>query len=103
MFFISSFQFLAEILSKCYQKERSFYWKKTTAWGEKLFFESVACVCFKLGTDILLIAFFMGIGFLMGVMTVSFALAIDLNKSLWISQKRLVYSGSFLKDTKVLV
>ena len=35
---------------------------------------------------LLVIAFSMAIGFLMGVMTISFALPIDLNKSLWNSE-----------------
>ena len=34
----------------------------------------------------LFIAFFMAIGFLIGVMTISFALPIDFYKSLWISK-----------------
>ena len=42
----------------------------------------------------------MAIGFLMGVMTISFALPIDLYKSLWKSEKNKDY---ILKDTKSLV
>ena len=57
------------------------------AWCKKFSYECVACVCLKFGTIFLLIAFFMAIGFLMGVMTISFALLIDLYKSLWISEK----------------
>ena len=46
----------------------------TKAWGKKIFYECVACVCLKFGTILLVIAFFMAIGFLMGVMTISIAL-----------------------------
>ena len=53
------------------------------AWGKKVFNECVACVCLTIGTFFLLIAFFMALGFLMCVMTISFALPIDLYKSLW--------------------
>ena len=56
------------------------------AWGEKLFSECVVCVCLTFGTIFLVIAFFMQIGFLMGVMTISFALPVDLYKSLWVSK-----------------
>ena len=58
----------------------------TTAWGKTIFYECAACVCLTFGTIFLVIAFFMAIGFLMGVMTTSFALQIDLYKSLWISK-----------------
>ena len=54
--------------------------------GKKIFYECVACVCITLGTIFLPIAFFMALGFLVGVMTISFALPIDLYKSLWISK-----------------
>ena len=57
-----------------------------TAWGEKIFYGCVACVCLTFGTIFLVIAFFMEIEFFMGVMTLCFALAIDLNKSLWNSK-----------------
>ena len=56
------------------------------AWFEKIFYECVACVCLTIGTIFLVIAFFMALGFLMGVLTVSFALPIDLYKSLWNSE-----------------
>ena len=62
------------------------------AWGKKFFYERVACVCLTFGTItkkkaiFLVIAFFMAIGFLMGVMTISFVLPIDLYKSLWNSE-----------------
>ena len=55
----------------------------TTAWVEKLLYESVACVCLTFGTVFLVNASFMAIRFLMGMMTISVALAIDLNKTLW--------------------
>ena len=51
------------------------------AWGKKIFYECVACVRLTLA-----IAFFMTLGFLMGVMIISFALPIDLYKSLWNSE-----------------
>ena len=57
------------------------------AWGEEIFYECVACVCLTFGTIALVIAFYMVLGFLMGVMTRSFALPYDLYKSLWISEK----------------
>ena len=49
------------------------------------FYECVVCVWLTFGTIFLVIAFFMAVGFLMGVMTISFALLIDLYNSLWIS------------------
>ena len=52
------------------------------AWGKQIFYECVACVCLTIGTIFLLIAFFMVLGFLMGVLTISFALPVDLYKSL---------------------
>ena len=58
----------------------------TMAWGKKIFYECVACVCLNFGTIFLVIAFFMALGFLMGVMTTSFALPNGLNKSVWISE-----------------
>ena len=59
----------------------------TTAWCKNIFYECVACVCLTFGTIFLVIAFFMAIGFLMGVMAISFALPIDLYKTLWNSKK----------------
>ena len=58
----------------------------TMAWGKKVSYECVACVCFAFGSSFLVIAFFMAIGFMMGVMTISSALPIDLYKSLWKSE-----------------
>ena len=53
------------------------------AWGKKIFYESVACDFLTFGIIILVIALFMVHEFLMGVMTISFALPIDLYKPLW--------------------
>ena len=58
----------------------------TTVWVRKLFYECVACVCLTFGTTYLAFAFFMALGLLMGVMTISIALPIDLYKSLWNSE-----------------
>ena len=59
----------------------------TTASGKKFFYEYVVCVSLTFGTIFLVIAFCMAHGFLMGVMTISFALPIDLYKILWILEK----------------
>ena len=67
---------------QCYQSAPKLF----MAWCEKIFYECVACVCLTIGTILLVIAFFMALGFLMGLLTVSFALPIDLYKSLWISK-----------------
>ena len=75
----------------------------TTAWGKKVFYECVACVCLTFGTIFLVFAFFMAIGFLMGLMTISFSLAMDLYKSLWNSKNGLRTEVFILKDTKLLV
>ena len=56
------------------------------ACGKKIFYECVACVCLTFRTIFLVIAFFMALGFLVGVMTLSFGLPIDLYKSLWNSE-----------------
>ena len=58
----------------------------TMAWGKKIFYECVACVCHTFGAMFLGIPFFMALGFLMGVMTITFALQIDLCKPLWNSE-----------------
>ena len=52
------------------------------AWCKKFFYQCVACVCLTIVTIFLLIAFLMALWFLMGVLTISFALPIDLYKSL---------------------
>ena len=55
--------------------------------GDKNFFyECVACVCITFGTTFSVNAFFMALGFLMGVLTLTFALPNDLYKSLWNSE-----------------
>ena len=59
----------------------------TTAGCKKIFLEGVACVCLTIGTVFLVIAFFMALEFLLGVLTISFALPNDLYKSLWNSEK----------------
>ena len=58
----------------------------TMACGKMTFFECVSSVCLTFGTIFLVIAFFMALGFLVGVMTISFALPIDSYKSLWNSE-----------------
>ena len=72
-------------------------------WGKMIFYECVACVFLTFGTIFLGIAFFMALGFLMGVMTISFALPIDLYKSLWNSEKIVSLQRFFLKDNKLQV
>ena len=79
MIFKSSFQIVAALLSKCYREQ--FY-----GLVQKVFFTSVACVCLTIGTIFLVIAFFMALGVLLGVLTIAFALPIDLYKSLWNSE-----------------
>ena len=77
------------------------------AWRKSILYECVACVFLTFGTMFLFYAFFMVIGFFMVIrflmMTVSFALADDLYKSLQISKKKLVYKDFILKVTKLLV
>ena len=58
----------------------------TTAWCKRYFYECVVCVCLTFGTIFLLIAFSMALGFLIGVMTISIALPIDLYKFVQISE-----------------
>ena len=53
------------------------------ACGKKVWYECVAFVCLTFGTTFLVIVFLMAIGSLMGVMTILFALLIDLYKSPW--------------------
>ena len=74
----------------------------TIAWRKNILYECVACVCLTFATIFLLIAFFMAIGFLLGVMTVSFALPTDLYNFFGL-QKCLVYKDFILKDTKILL
>ena len=47
------------------------------AWGEKIFYECVAFVCLTFGTIFSVNAFFMALGFLMGMMFRSSALPND--------------------------
>ena len=49
----------------------------TMAWGKKVFYECVVCVCLTFGTIFFGFAFFVALGFLMGVMIISSALPID--------------------------
>ena len=102
MLFTSSFQILADLLSNCYKHQRMTCGIMTIAWCKIFFYECVICVCLTFATIFFSIAFFMALGFLMGVLTISFALPSDLYKSLWISKKWLVYKDFILKDTKLL-
>ena len=53
---------------------------------KKIFHDCVACVGLTFGTMFLVIAFFMALGFLVGVTTISLALPFDLCNSPWISE-----------------
>ena len=86
LLFKSSFQILAELLSKCYQHQRTTLRIRTMACGKEIFHECVACVCLTFGNIFLVIAFFMALGSLVGVMTISFALPFDFYKSLWVAE-----------------
>ena len=55
----------------------------TTTWGKNISYECVVCVCLTFATIFLPIAFFLASGFLMGVMTISFTLPIDLYNYRW--------------------
>ena len=55
-------------------------------WGEKLFYECVACLCLRFATLLPGVADFMAIGFTMGMMTVWFALPFDSFKFVWESE-----------------
>ena len=59
---------------------------------KRFFYERVACVCLPFDTKLLVIAIFMAIGFLIGVMSISFALPIEIYKFLWNSE-----NGQFTK------
>ena len=69
---------------------------------KKFFYECAAYVCLTIGTLFSVIASFMALEFLLGVLTISFALPSDLYKSLSKSQKKLVHKDLILKDTKIL-
>ena len=76
----SSSQILADLLSKCYKEQLVGLWL-----GEKDFLRVCGMCLSHVWYNLFGYVFFMAIGFLMGVMTISFALPIDLYKSLWIS------------------
>ena len=59
----------------------------TTALSKRLFSDCEAFVCLPFGFSLVGIAFFMAIGFVEGVMSISFALTIDLYKPLSNSEK----------------
>ena len=79
MTFKFSFQIVAALLSTCYGEQ-------FCGLVQKVFYECAACVCAAIGAIFLVIAFFMALGFLLGVSTISFALPVDLYKSLWNSE-----------------
>ena len=58
----------------------------TMACDKKIFYQCVACVCLRFGTIFLVIDSFVALGFLVDVMTISFALPYDSYKSLWNSE-----------------
>ena len=58
--------------------------------SKTFFCDCVVCVCLTFCTIIFVIAFFMAFGFLMGVLTISFGLPIDLYKALWIPRNGLL-------------
>ena len=55
------------------------------ACGKNIFLRVCDMCLSHVCTIFLVIACFMALGFMMGVMTISFALPIDLYKSLWVS------------------
>ena len=74
----------------------------TTVCGKRIIYECVACVCLTFVTLLLVIAFFMAIEILMGVMSESFALPIDFYK--FLPKPRMVkLQKNYLKDSKLLV
>ena len=58
----------------------------TTGWGKNIFYERVAYICLTFRTIFLVFPFWKAIGFSIDVMTISFALPIDLYKPLWNSK-----------------
>ena len=62
----------------------------------------MACVCLTIGTVFRVVAFFLAIGFLMALMTISFALQINLFNCLSSSEK-VSFKDFVLKGTKLLV
>ena len=85
---------LFRFLLHCYQSvtENNFM-----VWCKKILYDCVACDCLTIGTIFLLFASFLALGFLMGVVSISFALPFDLEIRNW-----LVYKVLNLKDTKLL-
>ena len=57
----------------------------------------MTCVSLKFGTIFSVIAFFMALGFLMGVMTITFAQPIEICKYLWNSENGLLTKILFEK------
>ena len=53
----SSFQTLADLLSNSYQHQGTACWKMMMAWGKKIFYECVACICLTIGTIFWLLRF----------------------------------------------
>ena len=101
MLFKSSFQILADFLTNCYQQPTC--GKMTTTWCKRFFYECVVCVCFSFATIFFFIAFLLALGFLMGVMSTSFALPIFFIQISLEFRKWLVYKDFILKDTKLLL
>ena len=83
LLFKSSFQILAEILSKSknnlLDNDVGLEWKKISR-------VCGMCLSLTFGTIILVIAIFMALGFLMGKTILSIALPIDFYKSFWKTQ-----------------
>ena len=71
--------------------------------SKKIFDWCAACVCLTFGTIFLVIASFMALGIVIGVMTISFALPIDLYNFSLDLRNWLVYKDFILKDTNLLV
>ena len=79
--------------------QRTSCWKMTTATCKKFFYECVACFCLTFGIIFLVIAFFMALGFLLGVLTIICTTNWLIQSSLQF-RKRLVYKDFILKDFK---
>ena len=76
------FYFKICFLNRLFRLPMSYYqrttcWKMTMVWGKKIFDECVACVWLTIGKNFWVFAFFMSIGFLMRVITISFAIRVD--------------------------
>ena len=85
-----NFLFKISFLNCVFRFWLNYYQSATRFWlmavCKRFFYECVICVCLTFATIFFFIAFFMALGFLMGVLTISFALPIDLYKSLWLSK-----------------